>query len=189
MRSNVFEYTDYRDFLLSEIKRTKFSYARYAAKFPGVLSEDALKRLLSKGRGKLAFRGGYKMSDVRFANYLQAIKPKLLPSEIEFLTLLKLLNDSDSPGSRIQSKYHQTLNRLMNERKETKSGAAPPEHESYIYRALSFLPLEFRIRTEREIFTLLVRQMNRLDQSPESARLVRTIRKRIEKLDSGSRRG
>jgi hypothetical protein len=179
MRSSVFDFKDYREFILEEITSSKLSYGRFAKKYPGIFTEIALKKLLSRGRTGLTFRRTYSLSDERFSEFLSQVRPKLSSNEVHFLALLKVLNDSEAVGSKTQTKFHNQISEILNEKRQVTGQVQMTKNETYIYRALSTLPSKSRIRTEREIFTLVLRQMARLERSPEVMRIMKVIQNRI----------
>ena len=178
---NVFEMTDYREFLLRWIEREKSDYLRFSKKHSKHFSYIALKRLLSRGRNKRDFLRNYKMSHDRFVELLYDLRPKLNEAEILHLTFIKIIQDTEKPETGSQSKLSKLLLKnisLISENPKTKieHGLNAPKAIDLIQEGLKNLPTPARKRAEQKIFENLLTPLIRANDHPDVARIIKKIK-------------
>ena len=169
---SVFEFQDYRDLIKQMMKKQKATYAKFAAAYPKSFSEDALKKLLSQGRTGSRYLGRYQMSQDRFSDFLNSIKPRLKDREIEYLLLLKLRTDAADLGSkRLVRHYDKIL-------QEIRTPKAPKNNSDFHYiidESLRVLSTTSRDRYRRKMLEELNILISRLSVTVNKERLLHLI--------------
>lgn len=175
---DIFEYTDYRIFLLDRIEFEKLSVERFAKKYSKQVSKVALDKLLGRNRLGSGFNGSYKMSNERFTELLYELRPKLSEDQIYRLCILKIIQD----GSRNDKGEASKMSKLLSKRAFTAETSIPKKERfsttalDLALEGISLLPQTMRKNIESELVARLVTSLARLGDAAEVARMIRKLR-------------
>ena len=175
---DIFEYTDYRKFLLDRIEFEKLTFERFAKKYPKHLTVPTLKKLLGRNRINSSFVSSYNMSNERFTELLYELRPKLTEDQIYRLALIKIVQEGSSGEPSKLSKLIKKRALVVDSSSAKKERFSTTAVELAL-EGISLLPQTTRKTLEKEFLTRLVTNLMRFSEAAEVVRMIKKIRSHI----------